>query len=280
MTKWITCIVLSTAVVALGAYTLDAVEAGNFASPSGVEYFAVRLTDGQYITCSDSTRTILIDDITYSMNGYQPCNPNTACDFFTAECLPDFQDQSYGTNPPNVGPNGNPLGGPQLNYWSIRTESYAEITSQAVAYGILMSDADGEGDFISFDEHDVSSYGQCAKFHSLLERGFQSVEGYLAQEIIANQVLANSSGVATQSFENTGGGLGLAEPTGISMYHTFAVTSDSRHYQTPYVVQLGRVYMSATFGGGPSSSSVFVKGRTVPNTSAPVVASNIVVNNP
>lgn len=262
MMKWTLAFAMAIAVVGLGVHTMDVATAGNYNNQT-VDYYSVSLTNGQYFSCSDSERTILVDDITYCAPRYLPSNTVGAADFFPIDCVPFFFD--FGD--PFTFPVGS-LNASGINFWSWRTQSTRSIDSFVAGFDISLQDADGAGAAFEFDQHNISSYGQCAQFHSLAQQGFQ----FGASEF-------SSEPGMLMPVTASGGGLAMTEPTGMSMYHSFAVTSDSRHYQSPHIVQNGRVYAQTTLGN-PTVGIVKIKGRTVATSSGPTVSTCISVTQP
>ncbi len=237
--------------VLIGATALPQASAGNYTNSAAL-YFDVELSVGDYLSSTDSHKIILVDDVTYSVR-FVPCNATSACDFFTTGDMPDEFglpcNMLFGVAP--TGPSG--------GFEQTCLEGYQEmVESKSDIYELNLVDSDGSSQNDVFDRFTIASYGQLAM------RSFKSRYAFRGWDI--------AIGLGGGGY----GGAGLAWPMSMPMTYDATPTSQSRHYQSPHIVQHGRVYLRVGTGG-TNTAFANVKGRTVLTTdpSRPVIDTTI-----
>lgn len=231
--KWVAA--ASLAVGAIGI--VGSAEAGNVASGAS-EYYSVIMTPGDYLsyTGSPQTHTILVDDITYATQ-INPCNTATRCMIFTSE---DFGQ--YDSNSTQLDPLRYIINGQEVTVGFTFTMVSAARTS--IARGQYMAayliESNGTNN-IRFDETSHSVWAQ------------------LVAKSKRERTTWNFGDVAFP--DGVGATVSVAEALSIT---SWAVpTSESRHYQTPHIVQDGgRVTFSLDAAWAAyANARCFVKGR-------------------
>lgn len=247
-------------------------DAGNITPPT-VECFSVVLDPDEFLsyTGTEPTATILIDDVTYSAH-IDPCDTFGRCEFFATSDIGGFaQDVSTF--------NSNNSNGFAINGQPSVTSSYSSFTLArwAKAKGAYLSahltEETSLGATSDFDAFSHTLYGEAAGV--LRERTSGTKEAATGAPGWAIQEVTWQSATATDAISHTMG------------FSTWAVqTSESRHYQTPQVVQDdGKVHFSlqqATSDyGSYVEARVFIKGRVILGSEgAPVESADVTVGSP
>ena len=250
------CIVLAGAVA--GLCLADVARAGNEVQP-GALYYDVELLPGQYFY-STLGRQILVDDVTFA-SLHEPCPQVATCEILQPGDFPFWggvQPQqgflvpgNMGVLPPPPGSSGGGGGGGVIMVGSqfsfIVTPAY--VNSKAAYLDMRLDDSDGQGTERTIDRFTVSYYAQ------------------IAHQLTGMQVWDMSSP------EREGGG-GIAFSEVMPTIGMAATTSGSRHYQSPHIVQNGRVYLVSSQS---SASYAIVKGRTLSAGTVPQAQSITIV---
>jgi hypothetical protein len=227
---WTCCALAGALVLASKAF------AGNYAavvpSNSGIEYFSVELTPGQYLQ-SDVPHQLLIDDITYgvyiTLDYYVPIipplwtNPEFSATYETggivgSSMLPWLQHWVWG-----------PPGGALPSGRTITFEVESWVNMRYEHYYTRLQEATGSGDFVRAIDESTQTV-----MAALYGRG-EHIPGF---------------------------GRGDVAATGIS--EAVATLSESRHFQTPHIITASNRLECVSSTSPPSFYAlVYVKGRFV-----------------
>ncbi len=260
--------------VCAGFLAYDA-NAGNFTSPSSTEYYHVVLAPGMSFSYTGTdTRTILIDDVTFSGEVCPPCPATLVCSFM------DEDDIVQGVDPfQPQGPYLAPGGAVPPNIRNHTPEDFIEELNNIVhstdvglvtrCWSIVMELRDEDttsGDFIVADQYAISGAGM------IVQRRDVRVDTYLFEDFF-------DVDDPDWDFEiSSGGGVGVGVGLGLGAAAFQHSTSQSRHYQSPYIVQNDRVLFFTSGGSGAiGNRTAIVRGRVVTSTQAPAVTTNITV---
>lgn len=265
-----TKVVLSGAALALAVFCGVQAHAGN-AVVAGAQYFSLTMNSGSYFTYtgSDSDAVLLVDDVTYSTD-INPADAMTRYAYWSPNLV----------GPPPI-TNGNPVAGLAalgLVYTVARGTSYhAEMwESTATGTGVQFFDAIAHAThselFVMHDDYEAPRFdlpppGFFVGPIGAVPPGLRSTNRYrTAVNESAAPELVTVKGV-----------------TGVGLSSWAVQTSESRHYQSPQVVQYGR----RVYFGEPASTrkyasaKVYVKGRVILDiNAAPVESVDVTVTAP
>lgn len=272
-TAWILAFLIGGAV-----FGVSTAQAGN-APVTGAQYFSVELDLNEYLYDTGPGSTILIDDITYSMN-FKVCDALDECEFFVQADVPPDADTPAGT--PWLMPLGPGISGPAVisttaggGDSSFKRNAFV-LASKALFSEIALEDRDGsEPSQYYFDRFSVKSYGQMFWVEG---RESNFVWGMSSSIAGFPNPVADSEGLGIGV--GAAGGVGVGE--GLSATYEATPSSGSRHYQSPHIVQNGRVYLKQTSGSYLGIiATANIKGRVIPSgTTPPASASTISVVSP
>ena len=254
--------------VASAGFTIDAY-ATTLNSPQGVEYFAVTLSGGQQMALPPgSSATILIDDLTFVEGAEEICGAEMTCAIWEpppgSEQLPGLGTGSFFAD--LVGAGGAAISmsqatqfGGMMTVTSSMSDLRSGSSSVGWSHGVTLGDYDGTNPIAGIDEFTLKG----GAFWVLRET---SVSGMFAMADV------DVFGLDHAGFGGAGAGVG----TGVGAGGWLTPTTQSRHYQTPYIVRGDRVVCSSTSLTG---SRVHIKGRIITDpTLAPTVNQSLIVS--
>jgi hypothetical protein len=245
--------VVALAALALGGTLLGTADAGNLVVPCP-EYFSLALNSGNYLTYtgSDEDATLVIDDLSFTAD-MDPCQLSTRCVLFEEAFfgfpVDESDDQTSGA----------------IGQGSFVSTGYHRLASRFVVargkyFRATVADVDSQSVGPVFDAFSHSVYAYLAfksRDETAYNFSYQSAGGPGPDN-------AASFSAATQA---------IAETMGVTSWAT--PTSESRHYQTPHIVQNGRVLFVAT---GYGNGTLYVKGRVILEAAdVPTVSADVVV---
>jgi hypothetical protein len=262
-------------VTVAGLFVYDA-QAGNLASTPSTEYFYVYLSGGQYFKYTGSAEepTILIDDVTFVGTADVPCPGELHCSFLditgqVGDLGLDIELES------GFGPSmtqGAAPGGTATMF----TTSEAHATQHTDFYSFartwfngmgLIDSGEPGGGFASINIDTWGSYGFAAT----------AVRERVDTSMFKEQWVAWRAGEGGGTNVGGAGGAGVGVGTGVGLAGWETVVTQSRHYQTPYIVQGTRVYLARPIGNGPGGNA-HIKGRIILNPAeAPTVNTDFTV---
>ncbi|HZN62007.1 MAG TPA: hypothetical protein VFC90_06345 [Planctomycetota bacterium] len=187
------------------------------------------------LTDPDPVFVVVVDDITYSV-ALNPCNIAGRCLVFDRHFTGPFEAPGYANI---TDPVPDPVSGPDYEWWNLTGTMSWIIIRWAEARGTYfradMIDMNGEGGVMPGGRFDATS-------HSLYG------------QVLGRTHIRGEDSMVHEDTET------LTATIAISP------TSESRHYQTPYIVQSGIVRFVGATGAGVSGyvqASAFVKGRII-----------------
>lgn len=262
--KW----VLGVAALVLAAGGWSTARAGNL-NLAGCQYYSVLVHPGEAFsyTGSESNVTLTVDDITYTTQ-IDPCDLTQRCAFFSMSDFGGANDFNMGSsNGSGISPGGG------VSYW---TSAFSDKHSALVA---------AKGQYLRLEMSEGASAG-----FQVFDAVSHSVYGFLA-----DKTHSYSGGGSTTTFYGVGPEQGATDTTSGGMTETDAMglstwatpTSESRHYQSPQIVQMSggnKVWLSDVSGTGfgvYTNSYATVKGRVwIGSEGAPVENFDVTVSTP
>jgi hypothetical protein len=243
-------LVAAVAALAVAAFCASKAQAGNAAVPSA-EYFSIQMSAGYYMTYtgSDPDAVMLVDDITYCAH-LDTCDTEPCCGFWSEDI----------EGPPAV-VGGNPIPG-------LATYGKAFVRARCIDYCAELWETDSNGAicnhfdcmahtahseiFILNDQYQVTP-GDMPPPGSPLAPGGSVPPGLRSTDRYRQIVNEPAEQVIVKGV------------TGFGMSGWAAETSQSRHYQSPQIVQHGhRVYFGEMMCAGRYHDlKVYIKGRIV-----------------
>ena len=276
--KWIAGVAML--VVAGGAW--DAARAGNLDLPTA-QYYSVVIAPGDsfYYGGSETDVTLTVDDITYTAQ-IDPCDLFSRCEFFEESEVTPFSDQDTFLNT-FYGPTTLPgvAGGLGTTSWGATQTVFANaVLAKGQFLRLEMSEGSAGGASVVFDAMSHSVYGEFIDKMKEKKASDHSVtEWNRVPEVSTGAGLVTETATATDA---------MTEAVGVS---TWAVpTSESRHYQSPQIVQkvetnwnhvwLNNVTAISDYGTYREAFAM-VKGRVFIGTEgAPVENFDITITHP
>lgn len=240
-------VIFGVSVLIAGIIWMDA-RAGNLQSPPPPAYqiYNLELALGQGFTFvgvpSDPSelQRMVVDDITYTVD-LNPCNPTPRCMVFGTASTGPFWRAMPLVNDGTPDPPGGDY-------------EWYSITSQNPPYiEWLIRWAEGRGTYWRADMVDTNSAGVAAAHGR-----FDSVSHTLYGQTLGRVYLYDEGGTGECHCQSDR----YSEMMTTTI--TISPTSESRHYQTPYVVQSGYVRFRGVTGASFSNyvnATAYVKGR-------------------
>lgn len=261
------CIML----VAAGYLAYDGL-ATTLPSSATVEYWYATLQQDQYlhITGEDPGNwSLLIDDVTFSAE--PPANSETSDSVFDSSLLGPDTSSTHNTPIP-WGPSM--LGSPSGAFSAFMAGSNSSSEDMRnLTVGIELTNRltlQDEGTTSEPFGPVVIDEQLCSGRADLALREYESEAGFEHYQLFMDTGQVNDE----QDFSIAGaGGAGIGVGTGVGLSGWLTLTSSSRHYQTPYVMQGSRVYLR---GEDASTGVVHLKGRLL-YQSPPVVSTKVEV---
>jgi hypothetical protein len=275
MKRHLRTIALVVGAIALTVFAVRPADAGNYVN-ANQKYYEVTLELDQYFLDNPASSWVLIDDITYSAQ-YTPCDPSSACDYFSEDDIMDKMNTYQG-------PITSQMQFTDVNGTTTTTSTTWGGTSGYIEYVVskshfseirlLDAQAGLEGESIVVDACSWSTYGQIAL------REYQAAHGFKEFFVKTAAIFADERG---NSYAAGAGGDALAIASAMPMTLAMVSTSQSRHFQTPHIVQFGNVYFQVSAGAsGISNAKAYVKGRTISrlDPNVPLLDPQIEVHDP
>lgn len=237
-----TKIIVALVALALGGALVGSADAGN-AQIASAEYFSLAIGPGGYIsyTGTDPDATLLVDDLTFAAD-LDVCDLDSRCVL--------FEDYYFGV--PIDEMDSNATG--SIGSGNFFTNSYHRILTRFVEargeyYRATVSDVNTSNVGPAFDAFSHNVYAYLA-MKSRDESA--SFERFVSTEPAGpmGPVLQHSASGSTHA---------IAEAIAIT---SWAVpTSESRHYQTPHIIQNDRILFTVV--NGYTGAVLYVKGRVI-----------------
>ncbi len=286
--------------VVAGAFLIDA-RAGNLPSVATTQYYDITLGPNQYFayTGSASDVTIVVDDVTFHCFPAPDCPSVSNCSFL------DVGDPQYPGAGGDLGTWLNfDLSSPAVSITvpgfpgttsalgsTTTTSSSTWLGSSQVMtaartwdYAITLLDEyppnSGTGSQ-TIDMHGFYGYAATAMRETQVEKSFKEIyAAWRPADEDPNAIPGYPAMNGGARSIGGAGGMGMGVGTGVGLTSLLVRTTDSRHYQSPHIVQRGRVALRTQLGKPPGASTAIVKGRVfIGTTGAPIANTDLTVGN-
>lgn len=261
-----TKLVLGVALLAVAGMAVNSASAGNL-PVTGVEYFSVDVPAGnqiQYVGPNQSTVTMLIDDITYS-GLIDPCFAPDKCEYFPRGVMASYYTPEEGGTNPNA---------TNMPPFVVYTYSEARGTDHVLS----LIEANSAGLFQEFDRMSHSTHAELYAVSTYASGPNTSTQSSGSVDLVTGHITVTSTTVNDPSSLDPDNLLDW-DLMGVAMTSWATPTSQSRHYQTPQIVQPGNwVEVRLLIGNSYGNASAKIKGRLVVDASETPVEALSTIN--